>query len=444
MESSSHHSEEDLKQSADRALKERLHKAFSPAMPINDVDAFYGRYEELERLSEAIDEPGMHIMLYGERGIGKTSLANVIFARDPSLHFIKITCTEREGFTNLWRHILTQLKSNIGKSFFSQSGHTKKTNLPAAAFENFKAHIDTALTDSERKSLSTETIIKILHPLPKKLVIVLDEFDVAAKQETVSQLFAGLIKTFSDRLPQITLLFVGIANNSTELIAEHPSLERCFSQIMLKRMNMEEMSDLLTGCLLKVKLTTDGEVKTLLLTLAAGFPYYVHMLGKYAAESALTHRYTVITKANLKASVEKAIRNTFASIVTAYKKATQPNINFPPRAKWFYSEVLEAAAQFKPQNDFIHTPEHLTEPSNEEICFSAKELLPFISIKAAAFDDQAGQYPKKVSLALSQLTRSSRGTVLRKIPRLTSHTPVQYQFENPLLRAFILLKLYLK
>ena len=56
--------------------EERLHQldqAFSPFAPILLRDLFHGRYEHLERTCEAIRERGQHVVIYGERGVGKTS-----------------------------------------------------------------------------------------------------------------------------------------------------------------------------------------------------------------------------------------------------------------------------------------------------------------------------------------------------------------------------------
>lgn len=37
----------------------------------------FGRQTEVQKLVEALNTPGQHVLLYGERGVGKSSLANV-------------------------------------------------------------------------------------------------------------------------------------------------------------------------------------------------------------------------------------------------------------------------------------------------------------------------------------------------------------------------------
>jgi len=55
-----------------------LGTAFSPMTPLRDASHFVGRKEELERSLDALVTPGAHLVVYGPRGIGKTSLVNVV------------------------------------------------------------------------------------------------------------------------------------------------------------------------------------------------------------------------------------------------------------------------------------------------------------------------------------------------------------------------------
>ncbi|MFY9719669.1 MAG: ATP-binding protein [Candidatus Cybelea sp.] len=60
----------------------RLHyeasEVFTPSSPIDSNDLFAGRRQQVTQIINAINQGGQHAGLYGERGVGKTSLANVI------------------------------------------------------------------------------------------------------------------------------------------------------------------------------------------------------------------------------------------------------------------------------------------------------------------------------------------------------------------------------
>ena len=42
--------------------------------PIDEEDLFAGRLEEVSRILQAVMEKSKHVVLFGERGVGKTSL----------------------------------------------------------------------------------------------------------------------------------------------------------------------------------------------------------------------------------------------------------------------------------------------------------------------------------------------------------------------------------
>ena len=57
--------------------KSGVRSVFTPHTPIQSVDLFFGRQREVQRIIEHLSTPGQHSLLFGERGVGKSSLANV-------------------------------------------------------------------------------------------------------------------------------------------------------------------------------------------------------------------------------------------------------------------------------------------------------------------------------------------------------------------------------
>ncbi|MBP6706561.1 MAG: ATP-binding protein, partial [Achromobacter sp.] len=52
--------------------------AFTPSSEITDIHRFAGRQKELEKLSIALQTEGAQIVIFGDRGIGKSSLARIL------------------------------------------------------------------------------------------------------------------------------------------------------------------------------------------------------------------------------------------------------------------------------------------------------------------------------------------------------------------------------
>src|SRR5579863_3133851 len=91
-----------------------INQAFTPGSPIDSRDLFAGRAKQREKLINTIFQKGEHAILFGERGVGKTSLANVIFdflvfMGEFKYQRAKVNCAEGMDFEAIWRSVFRQL-----------------------------------------------------------------------------------------------------------------------------------------------------------------------------------------------------------------------------------------------------------------------------------------------------------------------------------------------
>ena len=89
---------------------EKLKYSFSPAAPIKKTDFFCGRIDQLNKVCDAINEQGQHAILYGERGVGKTSLANIMYESLTNLFPVIVTCNRKDTFNNIWMQALGKVQ----------------------------------------------------------------------------------------------------------------------------------------------------------------------------------------------------------------------------------------------------------------------------------------------------------------------------------------------
>ena len=85
-----------------------LGQAFRPAVPINQKDFFAGRFEQLATIIGVIQQAGRHAVIFGEPGVGKTSLAAVSAQLFPFLS-IKINADPSDDFGRLWAKVVDEL-----------------------------------------------------------------------------------------------------------------------------------------------------------------------------------------------------------------------------------------------------------------------------------------------------------------------------------------------
>src|SRR5215469_3246330 len=95
--------------------KVRVSSAFRPGTPIDKFELFAGRMDQVNDVLNAALQPGRHVIMFGERGVGKTSLARVIsdIIRNTSgyklLNCGTINCETTDNFNSLWRKVFREL-----------------------------------------------------------------------------------------------------------------------------------------------------------------------------------------------------------------------------------------------------------------------------------------------------------------------------------------------
>src|SRR5262245_53686708 len=100
-------------------------RVFTPNAPIDERSLFAGRELQVNKVVDAIKQKGQHAILFGERGVGKTSLANVLssfFAlAGTSVLALRVNCDATDTFESVWRKVLAQiqLSKSVGKPGFN-------------------------------------------------------------------------------------------------------------------------------------------------------------------------------------------------------------------------------------------------------------------------------------------------------------------------------------
>jgi len=75
-----------------------------------------GRASEVRLMMQAVRDPAKHILLYGERGLGKTSLANTFWRGNGSttphpLLVARVQACPFDDFSSLWSRALVELQT---------------------------------------------------------------------------------------------------------------------------------------------------------------------------------------------------------------------------------------------------------------------------------------------------------------------------------------------
>ena len=376
-------------------------RVFSPAAPIDEKDLFAGRIKQLRRVIDVVNQRGQHAIIFGERGVGKTSLANVIssyLSSVPNFPILAphVNCDGTDDFTRLWKKILSQIELS------SRAKQTGFISVPKLATTNLADRLPTKVTPEDVRKALTEVSEYAM------LIVIVDEFDRLQGSHT-QRVFADTIKTLSDNSVKATLVLVGVADTVSDLIREHQSVERALVQIRMQRMSTDELKEIINKGLSRLGMTIDEDAIKHISLISQGLPHYTHLLGLYASREAIDQNTKVVSMEHVQTAVKNALEGAQQTTRTAYHKATTS-----PRRDNLYADVLLACALAK-VDDLGY--------------FAAADVrAPLSKIKKRKFDIPS------FSRHLNDFSEEKRGPILKKFG---SKHKYRFRFINPLMQPFV-------
>ncbi len=224
----------------------RIAEVFTPSHPVRLAQVFAGRSYERERLTRAILEPGRHAVVYGSRGVGKTSLANITTTAlgpggglPPQVErlVVRVACTRDDDFDSLWKRVAGEVVVL----------RLDDLDDPILSLRTATGYID----DDDSLGALLNTAEYLTPPIIEKalrgtehLVLVFDEYDRIASAHC-NTAFADLLKMFSDSVRPPSIVLVGVATDIEALVGAHESVERCTEQIFMAPMSDNEIEEAL-------------------------------------------------------------------------------------------------------------------------------------------------------------------------------------------------------
>lgn len=382
-------------------------RIFSPGAPIDQSELFAGRYEQIKDVIMALGQKGRHVIIYGERGVGKTSLANVFgqvatTGTKSRRWDYSVNADPSDDFSSLWRKALRQIvMTTTRRGFgFADAESTQESWT-----------LDMALPHEE---VTPDDVRSALAELPTAATLIIDEIDTITDARTRAML-AHTIKSLSDNAIPSTVILVGVADSVDELIAEHRSVERALVQVRMPRMSREELNELMQKALLKAKMTITEDARNVIVQLSRGLPHYTHSLGLHSATKAIERDSEEVTLADVYAATreacEKANLNS-QSFLSTYHKATNGT-----KKQDLHSKVLLACALA--ETDLMGT-------------FAATDVKgPLAAITGKKY--QIASYQRH----LNDFTSDKRGPVLK---RNGTQGLYRYCFVDPMLPPFAVIQ----
>ncbi|HCK85222.1 MAG TPA: hypothetical protein DHW63_12110 [Hyphomonadaceae bacterium] len=315
-----------------RELYVLLGHHFTPHHPVDDQELFTGRLDLISEVEDAVGLRGRHAIIYGDRGVGKTSFANLLetFLRLPNerIKCVKRLASAEHKYASIWHDLLSD---------FRWEERTAKQ----------------LLGDTKNPT----EVIELLEALPRnqRTIFIIDEFD-RIKDKQTKVLLSDTLKNISDNLRHISIVIVGIARNINELFENHESLPRALKQIYMPRMSREELTHIVEDRIPPLGMTITRSATQNIVAMSDGFPGYTHLITLNAARHAVKRRSVDVVQTDLDQAMTAIVRDADEAIAEAYDQAVSSS-----RAN-MYRQVLLACALARTDEKNRFTPSAVTAP----------------------------------------------------------------------------------
>lgn len=376
------------------SLRNEIAEVFTPGAPINEYALFAGRADQIRALQDTALERGRHALIYGERGVGKTSIASIFHkalnSPTRTVRSVHVNASRNDTYATLWLKVLKRIRvSNESEDVYLDEVH----------------HLD---SDPDEIVLALTGGFSA-NDLP---VIVIDEFD-RLQDENLRSLMTDTIKALSDGGVNCTIVIVGVGESIGELIRDHQSISRSLRQIQMPRMSHDELREIIVERTRRTVLTVSDNCLWRITYFARGLPYFAHLLGKYSCFKAIEKHRLEVGEDVVVQAIEDCMSDIDYSLAESYSKAFERS----PKKNNIFREVMAACALTDPDTIGKFTPASVEAP-------------------LSAIMEKSYKVPS-FSYHLNELCSEVRGNILVKSGEKKNF---RFRFNDARMQPFILMK----
>lgn len=395
-----------------------MRENLSPARAISDPRHLRGRQKILTTIDRAFNSPGKHVFIYGDRGVGKTSLAQsaAVLHQSSDAQPIVIACDQYSGF---YKMVAAMIQNALPVSDIVERPTQQKRgalSIPGLTGETLKGLQRGVIPPIESLNDAVIVLKYVAKVHSKEPVIIVDEFDQIRCADDKKK-FADLIKQVSDQDIGVRFIFCGIGASLDELIGVHLSTDRYLSPVQLDRLSHDALWLILTDVAEKLNIEVGREEQIRVSTISDGFPYYVHLMGEHMFWSAFDDEKDVkkIELSHFDVGVRGAIQEAVGSLKQAYNMAVQKRVDDYEEVLWSVADstILERKSPDIYRESYIPIMAHRMLPNGER-----KE-----PISLQAFYQR-----------MNSLKRAGHGEIL------TANKQGWYRFSENVMRGYVRLK----
>lgn len=307
-----------------KIIRSYVRDIFTPYQPIMHKALFFGRSKEVEAIIQQLNTPGQHSVLFGDRGVGKSSLANIAADFLKPLKNNKLItkrCASDDNFVTIVEKLL--LEAGIDLRISSSQKQKAQGGKVGLSLNPLSSGVDSKTTDTvnlkglEERATSPSWVADQINGLDA--LFLLDEIDVINEEEKWK--VAELVKQLSDVGSPLKFLIVGIAETASELTHGHASVQRCLKETPLRKLSNDEITEIVESGSKKVNLEFSPSAIRKIVNVSTGYAHFAHLLALKASEQAISEDRSKINLRHILDATDDACGDAEGVLRTTYNKA---------------------------------------------------------------------------------------------------------------------------
>jgi hypothetical protein len=301
-----------------------------------------------DRLVESIQQPGAQLRVFGETGVGKTSLVSFA-AAETDRKLLTVECRTSQDFTDLIEQAINKIQGVRLTSYVKHSSAsaelTTEGKLPflASITGKVSGHAGRDRTFEIVRKSPVDLLIDLMSDRGYTL-LVLDNFQNIVDQETRTEI-AQMMEVLSDRsssTDDLKLVVVGIAEDAQTLLTPSPSVRRRTVDVGVPGMPDDEIRAILETGFRLLELKVDQGLLDYLVFYSDGFPFFAHTLGLNVARVARRAKVNVVSPMHLAAGLHRTLNEVDETYAARIRMAVGKGGRAQPK-NWILQLLAESA-----------------------------------------------------------------------------------------------------
>lgn len=390
---------------------QKLSTVVNAATPVRSIQHLKGRELQLQEIERALYAVGRHIFIFGDRGVGKSSLAATAAYQfqSPDAEPIFVSGSPDDTFQSVIANIAVQA---LGRSKIENRKNQESVSMEFRGLK-WSTGYEVSTTDlgAQIKTIgdAAELLKQVAQKHSEKPTIVLDEFDTIQLQVERAK-FASLLKQLGDQSIEIKFFITGIGSSCQELLGAHQSAYRQLATIELLRLGWEGRREIVQDAADAFGLELDDNVNWRIALISDGYPYYIHLLIEKMLWATFDSekKEPVLGWDEFNAGLRVAVKETNAELRLPYEKAV---LQRPPEFEDIVWSTADGDDLFRSLDSMFMSYHRIV---------SEREVM------------QEVDRPKYVEI-VRKLKDVGHGAILRSIPGRTGW----YEYKEKMLRGYV-------